>query len=149
SGRLVRPWRLVYDERVRRPSSLAAWTLIVLALAGCDREPPPVVAPPGAPPYPPALARRLGTALAAKGTGYVPRTRHRPPDGTPLYSNRLLLEASPYLQQHAHNPVDWYPWGDEPFVRAAAERKPILLSIGYATCHWCHVMEEESFEDPE
>ncbi|MBN1832404.1 MAG: thioredoxin domain-containing protein [Deltaproteobacteria bacterium] len=64
-------------------------------------------------------------------------------------SNRLIHEKSPYLLQHAHNPVDWYPWGDEAFERAQAEDKPIFLSIGYSTCHWCHVMERESFEDPE
>ena len=63
-------------------------------------------------------------------------------------SNRLLDEKSPYLQQHAWNPVDWYPWGDAAFERARAEDKPIFLSIGYSTCHWCHVMERESFEDP-
>ncbi len=61
--------------------------------------------------------------------------------------NRLAREKSPYLLQHAHNPVDWYPWGDEAFARARAEDKPIFLSIGYSTCHWCHVMERESFED--
>jgi uncharacterized protein YyaL (SSP411 family) len=60
--------------------------------------------------------------------------------------NRLAREASPYLQQHAHNPVDWYPWGEEALARARAEDKPILLSIGYSACHWCHVMERESFE---
>ena len=64
-------------------------------------------------------------------------------------ANRLARETSPYLQQHAHNPVDWYPWGEEAFERARAERKPILLSIGYAACHWCHVMAHESFEDEE
>lgn len=64
------------------------------------------------------------------------------------YTNRLRDEASPYLRQHAHNPVDWYPWGGEAFERAHQENKPIFLSIGYATCHWCHVMERESFEDP-
>ena len=63
--------------------------------------------------------------------------------------NRLINEKSPYLQQHAHNPVDWYPWGDEAFKRAKAEDKPVFLSIGYSTCHWCHVMEKESFEDSE
>jgi uncharacterized protein YyaL (SSP411 family) len=63
--------------------------------------------------------------------------------------NRLENESSPYLQQHAGNPVDWYPWGDEAFARAKAEDKPLLLSIGYAACHWCHVMAHESFEDPE
>ncbi|MBD0291060.1 MAG: thioredoxin domain-containing protein, partial [Thermoleophilia bacterium] len=63
--------------------------------------------------------------------------------------NRLAQETSPYLIQHADNPVDWYPWGDEAFARARAEDKPILLSVGYAACHWCHVMEHESFEDEE
>src|SRR3954452_12722178 len=62
-------------------------------------------------------------------------------------ANRLINETSPYLLQHAHNPVDWYPWGDEAFARARAEDKPVLLSIGYAACHWCHVMEHESFEN--
>jgi uncharacterized protein YyaL (SSP411 family) len=63
--------------------------------------------------------------------------------------NRLIHEKSPYLLQHAHNPVDWYPWGKEAFEKARREDKPIFLSIGYSTCHWCHVMEHESFEDPE
>ncbi|HVS18130.1 MAG TPA: thioredoxin domain-containing protein [Planctomycetota bacterium] len=71
-----------------------------------------------------------------------------PPDGGPEF-NRLVFEGSPYLLQHARNPVDWYPWGDEAFARAQAEDRPIFLSIGYATCHWCHVMEHESFEDAE
>jgi uncharacterized protein len=62
--------------------------------------------------------------------------------------NRLAREKSPYLLQHAHNPVDWYPWGDEAFEKARREDKPVFLSIGYSTCHWCHVMERESFEDP-
>ncbi|MGZ8543693.1 MAG: thioredoxin domain-containing protein [Flavisolibacter sp.] len=65
------------------------------------------------------------------------------------YTNRLAKESSPYLLQHAHNPVDWYPWGDEAFERAKLEDKPVLVSIGYAACHWCHVMERESFENPE
>jgi uncharacterized protein YyaL (SSP411 family) len=63
------------------------------------------------------------------------------------HTNRLIRETSPYLQQHAHNPVDWYPWGEEALAKAKAEDKPILLSIGYSACHWCHVMEHESFED--
>ena len=62
--------------------------------------------------------------------------------------NHLANEKSPYLLQHADNPVDWYPWGDEAFARATAEQKPVFLSIGYSTCHWCHVMAHESFEDP-
>jgi uncharacterized protein YyaL (SSP411 family) len=61
----------------------------------------------------------------------------------------LLLEASPYLQQHAHNPVNWYPWGEEAFEEAKRLDRPVFLSIGYSTCHWCHVMEEESFDEPE
>jgi uncharacterized protein len=63
------------------------------------------------------------------------------------YTNQLIYESSPYLQQHSHNPVDWYPWGEEAFTRAQREDKPILLSIGYRACHWCHVQMEESFED--
>src|SRR5512142_43564 len=69
------------------------------------------------------------------------------PDGRPAY-NRLIFSASPYLLQHADNPVNWSPWGEEAFNRARAEDKPVFLSIGYATCHWCHVMARESFADP-
>ena len=65
------------------------------------------------------------------------------------HTNRLAQEKSPYLLQHAHNPVDWYPWGEEAFEKARREKKPIFLSIGYSTCHWCHVMERESFENEE
>lgn len=64
-------------------------------------------------------------------------------------SNKLALEKSPYLLQHAHNPVNWYPWGDEALEKARREDKLIFLSVGYSTCHWCHVMEKESFENPE
>lgn len=63
--------------------------------------------------------------------------------------NRLARSTSPYLLQHAHNPVDWYPWGEEALQRAREEDKPLLLSIGYSACHWCHVMERESFENEE
>jgi uncharacterized protein YyaL (SSP411 family) len=69
-----------------------------------------------------------------------------PPDGGPTY-NRLIFEKSPYLLQHARNPVNWFPWGEEAFRLAREEGKPVFLSIGYSTCHWCHVMEKESFED--
>ena len=65
------------------------------------------------------------------------------------YTNKLIHEKSPYLFQHAHNPVDWYPWGSEAFKKARKEDKMLFVSIGYATCHWCHVMERESFEDPD
>jgi hypothetical protein len=72
-----------------------------------------------------------------------------PAAGFPAMPNRLATETSPYLQQHAANPVDWYPWGEEALERARREDKPILLSVGYSACHWCHVMAHESFEDPE
>ena len=62
--------------------------------------------------------------------------------------NRLIHEQSPYLLQHADNPVDWHPWGEEAFAKARKEDKPVFLSIGYSACHWCHVMEKESFADP-
>ena len=68
----------------------------------------------------------------------------RPP---PHFPNRLAYESSPYLQQHAHNPVDWHPWGPEALERARREDKPIFLSVGYSTCYWCHVMERQSFEN--
>src|SRR6266571_4478571 len=71
-----------------------------------------------------------------------------PADGGERY-NRLIFADSPYLLQHAENPVDWYQWGEAAFAKAAAEEKPLFLSIGYATCHWCHVMAHESFEDRE
>ena len=75
------------------------------------------------------------------------QTEHLNSDGTPKYTNRLASETSPYLRQHAHNPVDWYPWGSEAFERARREGKPIHLSVGYHACHWCHVAAHESFED--
>src|SRR5258706_10081482 len=65
----------------------------------------------------------------------------------PAHTNQLAREKSPYLLQHQHNPVDWHSWGEEAFAKARSENKPIFLSIGYSTCHWCHVMERESFED--
>ncbi|MDA0206721.1 MAG: thioredoxin domain-containing protein [Acidobacteria bacterium] len=103
----------------------------------------------GAEPYSDSLAQQLATARGKRPADYVPRTRHRNDDGTPKFTNRLFLESSPYLLQHAHNPVDWHPWGDEAFDKARELGRPALLSVGYATCHWCHVMEEESFEDEE
>ncbi|MDI3539751.1 MAG: uncharacterized protein PWQ52_874 [Methanolobus sp.] len=75
--------------------------------------------------------------------------QERKPDSREQKTNRLAAEKSPYLLQHAHNPVDWYPWGEEAFNKAKQDDKPIFLSIGYSTCHWCHVMERESFEDPQ
>src|SRR3979411_1410394 len=72
-----------------------------------------------------------------------------PKPSRPEHTNRLAQEKSPYLLQHAHNPVDWYPWGEEAFSKARRENKPIFLSIGYSTCHWCHVMAHESFDSEE
>jgi hypothetical protein len=81
------------------------------------------------------------------------RADERPPSSTPRAAprpaNRLARETSAYLRQHAHNPVDWYPWGREALEKARREDKPLLVSIGYSACHWCHVMEHESFEDPQ
>ncbi|HEY1874724.1 MAG TPA: thioredoxin domain-containing protein [Steroidobacteraceae bacterium] len=73
--------------------------------------------------------------------------RHANSDGAPKYTNHLASETSPYLRKHAHNPVEWYPWGPEALERARQEKKPIHLSVGYSACHWCSVLEEESFED--
>ena len=104
---------------------------------------------PGTPPIEASTARRMWTALKAKGPDYTPRTEHLRNDGRPLYVNRLVFETSPYLLQHAHNPVDWRAWNDESLAEARRLQRPIFLSVGYSTCHWCHVMEKESFEDPE
>ena len=76
-------------------------------------------------------------------------TRHKDDEGLPTYVNRLILASSPYLQQHAHNPTNWFMWGEEAFEKAKRENKPVLLSVGYSTCHWCHVMAKESFDDAE
>jgi uncharacterized protein YyaL (SSP411 family) len=99
---------------------------------------------PGAQTFSDEVAARLREAVARRREF---RTRHLREDGSPRWTNRLALESSPYLLQHAHNPVDWRPWGDEAFAAARALDRPLFLSVGYATCHWCHVMEEESFED--
>ncbi|HCI87106.1 MAG TPA: hypothetical protein DHV53_00515, partial [Gammaproteobacteria bacterium] len=86
------------------------------------------------------LEARLRDAETRKEGSYDKRTDHLDEEtGASLFINRLILEDSPYLLQHAHNPVNWYPWGDEAFAAARAENKPIFLSIGYSTCHWCHV----------
>ena len=102
---------------------------------------------PKATPYSADLKAQLKTKLADLGEAYQPRTEHLNAEGVPHYTNRLLLESSPYLRQHAHNPVDWHPWNNAAFIKAQQQNKPIFLSIGYATCHWCHVMEKESFDN--
>jgi len=138
------------------PTSAAAAVAVALAvLPGSGGEalqpekPRHGEAVPGGSERAPELRERLAAAWRARPAGYAPRTRHLAEDGSPLFTNRLFLETSPYLRQHAHNPVDWYPWGEEAFETARRLGRPILLSVGYSTCHWCHVMEEESFEDLE
>src|SRR5512140_639301 len=105
--------------------------------------------PPGAAPLDEALARRLDAASAAEGSGAAPAAHHLDAAGNPRFTNRLALERSPYLLQHAHNPVAWWPWCDGAFEEARRAGRPVFLSVGYSTCHWCHVMERESFEDLE
>ena len=119
---------------LQKTALLAAAVAMGIALAACSqgnaaKEPTPVQAKDKTP--------TETTEPKAKGEG-----KHK-------FTNRLAKEKSPYLQQHKHNPVDWYPWGEEAFKKAKEENKPIFLSIGYSTCHWCHVMERESFEDEE
>ncbi len=104
---------------------------------------------PGVDDYPAKLLREIQKRRKQLGEDYRPRTRHLDSGGRALFTNRLFLEQSPYLLQHAHNPVNWYSWGEEAFEQARRKNLPVLLSVGYSTCHWCHVMEEESFEDLE
>ena len=104
--------------------------------------------PPGTQ-HPDNLSAKLDQAWKNREPEYKPRTHHLQPDGSPKYINRLFFASSPYLRQHAHNPVNWHSWSQETLAKAKREKKPIFLSVGYATCHWCHVMEEESFEDEE
>ena len=125
--------------------------LLLALLTGCGGDPaaPGWTLPPGVESWSPEIHEAVTGAIGALPEGYEPRTRHRNPDGSATYTNRLLLESSPYLRQHAHNPVDWQPWSEAAFEQARQQDKPVLLSVGYSTCHWCHVMEEESFEDLE
>ncbi|MEL7153539.1 MAG: DUF255 domain-containing protein [Pseudomonadota bacterium] len=122
---------------------LTAWLIACTSLIGT-----PIMASdiPPAVERDPALHQQLETAYTARGRDYLPRTKLLDGDRA-RYVNRLIREASPYLLQHAHNPVDWRPWSDETLAEAQARDMPIFLSIGYATCHWCHVMEEESFDN--
>ncbi|MGH0030508.1 MAG: thioredoxin domain-containing protein [Myxococcota bacterium] len=143
---IPRPPRLSQLGRVFRLAGSLAVAAAAFATPDAAAQ---TAALPGAEAHPPALRAALAGALASLGPDYEPRTRHRRPDGSPRYTNRLLLERSPYLRQHAHNPVDWRPWGDEAFAAARRLDRPVLVSIGYSTCHWCHVMEEETYDDPE
>lgn len=99
-----------------------------------------------------SLFTRLTPRHRTMSTGSTPSTTTNVTAASvacPKFTNRLSQEKSPYLLQHAHNPVDWYPWGDEAIEKARNENKMIFLSVGYSTCHWCHVMEHESFENEE
>ncbi|MEM6993201.1 MAG: thioredoxin domain-containing protein [Myxococcota bacterium] len=131
--------------------SPSLWLLAAMIAAGCPAPQPQPQE--GAPPRA-ANASDQGEAKTdtaaprAQGPGATPATA-RTPAQIRAEGNHLVGEPSPYLEQHAHNPVDWYPWGPEALAKAKREHKPIFLSIGYSTCHWCHVMEKESFEDDE
>src|SRR5260370_7938013 len=150
-------------SELRSPFPSSVWAVVALA-AGCKESSasspntgPALAASggmpdfskplPGAGAFPEALVKKIKAAWAARDRNYKPRTRHLERDGSPKHTNRLFLESSPYLRQHAHNPLNWYPWGDEAFETAKKLRRPVLLSVGYSTCHWCHVMEEESFDN--
>ena len=132
------------------------WKTLLLAaglfvgVSRCPAEatalPVPEIHLPGAPAFDADLQTRLRNASDHQSRQSAP-TSHLNPDGSPKYINRLVFESSPYLQQHAYNPVNWYAWGAEAFAAAQRENKPIFLSIGYSTCHWCHVMEHECFEN--
>src|SRR5436190_11369162 len=95
----------------------------------------------------PAAHTGLRCALRKEPDVSTPASRPLNSPSTTEHTNRLIHETSPYLLQHAHNPVDWYPWGPEAFEAARAQGKPIFLSVGYSTCYWCHVMERQSFEN--
>jgi uncharacterized protein len=100
------------------------------------------------PPSPPIASAYKLDEIAEPVQGPAPAATPGEPEEKHAYTNRLSRETSPYLLMHAHNPVDWYPWGEEAFRKARRENKPIFLSVGYAACHWCLVMERESFSDP-
>ena len=115
------------DVRVRSIMRLTVLTVVLLVLAGL----------------------LMAQMTSDRSTNHHPHAAELVgEDGSPKYTNALIDETSPYLRQHAHNPVDWHPWGEEAFELARREQKPIFLSIGYSTCYWCHVMERQVFESP-
>ena len=91
--------------------------------------------------------RLLAAFRSREENGKQARGLHSAYNGSVTHTNRLARESSPYLLQHAHNPVDWYPWGPEAFEASRTQNKPIFLSVGYSTCYWCHVMERQCFEN--
>ena len=115
------------------------------------KAPPPPVKPlsmlPGATPFDPKLAQRLEDERKNSSESTWHHTRNKNTDGSPKFVNRLILETSPYLQQHSFNPINWQAWSQDAIDEAKLRDVPILLSVGYTTCHWCHVMARESFED--
>ena len=119
-------------------SRCALATIILVAMSGCSQSSSPVTS---------ATATAAETEAPAKEASSKKRDESKKSDKK--HTNRLADETSPYLLLHAHNPVDWYPWGDEAFEKAKKEGKVIFLSVGYSSCHWCHVMERESFMDEE
>ena len=127
------------------PVVLGSLAFITASHAATTSTRTPPVQLPGAEAFSAALQARLHEQVKAGQT--KPPTAHFNPDGSPKYINRLIFESSPYLQQHAFNPVNWFPWSDEAFAAARAGNKPIFLSIGYSTCHWCHLMERECFDN--
>ncbi len=133
-------WRIAIGLGV----TLALTASAARALPGTMRD----RLPPGAPAWPAVDTNAVEAAWHAASASDAD-TGLRRPDGTPRFVNRLALATSPYLRLHAFNPVDWRPWGDAAFAEAKRLRRPVFLSIGYSTCHWCHVMAAESFEDEE
>jgi uncharacterized protein YyaL (SSP411 family) len=148
-----RTWKpVVVGDRCRvsaRRSLIVAVAVLSIGSTalGTPTPPAPVVRLPGAPVFDLELQERLRAASRAQAPHATPRTTHFNADRSPAYINRLVFESSPYLQQHAYNPVNWYPWGEEAFATAQRDKRPVFLSIGYSTCHWCHVMEQQCFEN--
>src|SRR5262249_35571046 len=149
-SRLVECWRPLsgladlarhsLPVRIILVSVALSWSLVGAGGRSAAGAPAPVQLP-GAEAFRVDLQPRLRGAWLAQASRTTARTTHMNADGSPQYINRLIFSSSPYLQQHAFNPVNWYPWGEEAFTVAQREDRPIFLSIGYSTCHWCHVME--------
>jgi len=116
-----------------------------MAWIGCNK---PTLSPPYQPKNKKTEGNKTGSQDPKQKEAVMPKPENSK-GAKHKFTNRLAKEKSPYLEQHKHNPVDWFPWGEEAFAKAKKENKPIFLSIGYSTCHWCHVMERESFEDEE
>ncbi len=132
---------------------LGGWFSACVLVVACSTADPELRADadptlPGVEDPDPRLDHALAAALAKLGPGHEVRTRHTI-QGKPAFTNRLILEDSPYLQLQAHSPINWFTWGEEAMLRAEVMQRPVLVSVGYAACHWCQVMARESFEDPE